>query len=130
MYRFNFTLHVIEDGRDQVRQYMLILEERTGGKLRALTRIPVRERAETTYIETGVKCDAQYQEVEGRVRIEVETHFSDAATAVPSDTPTIYEWQSRVELSLVPNETTLLSTYDGGGNNRRYTLEVLAEKLR
>jgi hypothetical protein len=133
MYRLDFTLHVIEDGQDKARQYTLILEERTSGKLRALTRIPVRQSADQiTYIETGMKCDAEYQEIEGRVRLEVETHYSDIASvsSPAADTPQIQEWQSHVGLSIVPNETTLLSTYDGGENQRRYTLEVRAEKLR
>ena len=133
MYQLNFTLHVVEDGQDNVRQFTLILEERTSGKLRALTRIPVRQTADQiTYVETGIKCDAEYQEIEGRVRLEVETHFSDVAPAgsQPADAPQIQEWQSRVGMSLVPSETTLLSAYDGGENQRRYTLEVRAEKLR
>jgi hypothetical protein len=78
MYRLDFTLHIIEDGQDKTRQFALILEERSSGKFRALTRIPVRQSPDQiTYVETGMKCDAEYQEIEGRVHLEVETHYSD-----------------------------------------------------
>jgi hypothetical protein len=131
IYRLNFVLHIVEDGQDTPRQYALLLEEKSQGKIRALTRVPVRESADRiTWIETGMKCDAQYQEIEGMLRLEVETHFSDMPSARTAEAPPVQEWQSRVELSIVPNELTLLSTYDGGENNRKYSLEVRAEKVR
>lgn len=127
MYRLTFTLHVIEAGKDQPRHYTLVLEERSGGKIRALTKVPVKQGADITYIETGIKSDAEYTETEGRIRLQVELQYTGITA---SDPPSIHEWQTRVESTIAANEVSVLSTYDGGENGRRYQLDVKAEKLR
>jgi hypothetical protein len=132
MYRLTFTLHVIESGRDQTRNFMLVLEERSVGRVRSLRRIPARLDENQQYIETGIKCDAEFQEIAGGLRLEIEMHFSDAAAALETagTPPIINEWQSHVEATVAPNEVTVLTTYDGGEGNRRYQFDVKAEKLR
>jgi hypothetical protein len=130
LYRLTFTLHVIEGGRDQTRNFMLVLEERSAGKVRNLRRIPARLGENQQYIETGIKCDAEFQEIAGGLRLEIEMHFSDAAPEAAGTPPIINEWQSHVEATVVPNEVTVLTTYDGGEGNRRYQFDVKAEKLR
>ncbi len=131
MYRLKFTLLTFDGTRDQTRQYTLILEDRSAGKIRMLSKVPVRQGEQTTYVETGVKCDAQFQEIDGTVRLEVEIIFIDIAQpAAQGEPPPINEWQSRVEATVLPNESTVLSTYDGGDTNRRFQLAVTAEKLR
>jgi hypothetical protein len=137
MHRLTFTLHVIEGDKDQPQNYTLVLEERTSGKIRALTKFPLRSGSETTYVETGIKCDAQYNEVlDGRVRVQVELQYTGPAggapiTAAPAtaDAPVLHEWQSRVEATVPVDEVFVLSTYDAG-TGRKYQLDVRAEKLR
>jgi hypothetical protein len=131
-YRLHFTFRVSEDGKDRTRQFVLMLEERAQGKVRALTKVPVRDNNTTTYVETGIKCDTQFQEIEGKVRIEVEVFYADppaAAGPLPLAPAFINEWQSRVEATIVPNEVTTLSTYDDEGG-LHFQLDVRAEKLR
>ena len=81
MYRLNFTLHVMDGEKDQPRNFALVLEDRTSGKIRALTKIPVKTGAETNYIETGIKTDAEYTELEGRIRLQVELQYTGVAGA-------------------------------------------------
>jgi hypothetical protein len=134
IYRLSFTLHVLSDSQDRKRQFVLTVGERRDGRIRALTKVPVRRGSEVEYIETGVKCDAEYEEIEGGIRLEVEMHFSELAPITgeqaAADTPLIYEWQSQVQKTVAPNEPTLLSSYDDEQGKRRYQLEVIAEKLR
>jgi hypothetical protein len=132
LYRLSFTLHVFDGSQDRKRQFVLTVGERRSGRVRALTRVPVRQGSQVTYVETGVKCDAEYQEIEGRIQLEVETHFSEVAPgsdAAADDTPLIYEWQSQVEKTVSPNEPTVLSTYSDEERHRRYELEVTAERV-
>ena len=130
-YRLHFSFRVSEAGKDRTRQFTLMLEERSEGKVRALTKVPVRDNDSITYVETGIKCDAQYQEVEGKVRLEVEVYYVDPpASGTPPFAPTVInEWQARVEATIPPNEVTTLSTYDGEAG-LHYQLDVKAEKLR
>ena len=133
VYRLSFTFHVFEGSQDRKRQFVLTVGERRSGRVRALTKVPVRQGSETTYIETGVKCDAEYQEIEGGIQLEVETHFSEVASTdgqIGSETPLVYEWQSQLEKKVPPNEPTILSSYDDEQSNRHYRLEVVAEKLQ
>jgi hypothetical protein len=137
MYRLNLTLRMLgaanaDGAADKVRQYTLILEDRSPGKIRALTKVPIVQGDQTTYVETGVKCDIQFQETEtGQVRLEVEAIFSELKP-VPErpQTPDIREWQSRVEATINPLETTILSNYENAAGDGRLQIEVHAEKLR
>lgn len=133
IYRLSFTLHVFEGSQDRKRQFVLTVGERRSGRIRAVTRVPVRDGTETRYIETGVKCDAEYQDIEGGIQLEVEMHFSEVAPTAGqagADSPLIYEWQSEVEKTVAPNEVTVLGSYEDEQRNRRYQFEVIAEKLR
>jgi len=131
MYRFAFTLRIFEGTQEQIRQFELILEDRSEGKVRSLIKIPVRQGDAINYVDTGIKCDTQFQEIEGAVRLETELTYTDLANSTPTaDAPRIHEWQTRVNTIVMPNRSTLLSSYDGGTGSRRYRLEVLAEKLK
>ena len=119
-------------GVEQEDVVTLLVGERRSGRVRALTKVPVCQGSEVTYIETGVKCDAEYQVVEGGIQLEVETHFSEVASTPEqggTDLPLIYEWQSQVQKTVPSNEKTVLSSYNDEHSNRRYELEVIAERL-
>src|SRR5262245_40799937 len=64
LYRLSFTIHVFEGSQDRKRQFVMTVGERRSGRVRALTKVPVRQGAQVNYIETGVKCDAEFQEIE------------------------------------------------------------------
>jgi hypothetical protein len=133
LYRLSFTLHVSEGSQDRKRQFVMTVGPRRSGRVRAVTRVPVRDGTGTRYIETGVKCDAEYQDIENGIQLEIEMVFSEVAPTAAqtnTDSPLIYEWQSQVEKAVTPNELTVLSTYEDEQANRRYRLEVTAEKLR
>jgi hypothetical protein len=131
LYRMNFTLHVFEGSQDRKREFVMTVGEGREGRVRALTRVPVRQGTQMTYMETGVKCDAEYQETEGGIQLEVELVFSEVATeTVDSDLPLIHEWQSQIQKVVPPNQATVLSTYNDEQRNRKYELVVTAEKLQ
>jgi hypothetical protein len=133
LYRLSFTLHVIEGSQDRKREFVMTVSARRSGRVRAVTKVPVREGAGTRYVDTGVKCDAEYQDAANGIQLEVEMVFSEVAPAAAqatTDSPLIYEWQSQVEKAVAPNEVTVLSSYDDEQSKRRYRLEVTAEKLR
>jgi hypothetical protein len=131
LYRLNFTLHVNEGSQDRKREFVMTVGERRSGRVRALTKVPVRRGTEVVYMETGVKCDAEYQEVEGSIQLEVELVFNEiAAESAGTDLPLIHEWQSQIQKTVPPNEATVLSTYKDEQRNRRYELVVIAEKLQ
>jgi hypothetical protein len=133
LYRLSFTLHVFESSQDRKREFVMTVGARRSGRVRAITRVPVREGTGTRYIDTGVKCDAEYQDVQNGIQLQVEMVFSEissAAAQTSPDSPLVYEWQSQVEKAVAPNELTVLSSYDDEQTNRRYRLEVTAEKLR
>jgi hypothetical protein len=132
LYRLSFTLHVFEGSQDRKREFVMTVSARRSGRVRAVTKVPVREGTGTRYVDTGVKCDAEYQDAANGIQLEVEMVFSEVAPAsqASTDSPLIYEWQSQVEKAVVPNEPTVLSSYDDEQSNRHYRLEVTAEKLR
>jgi hypothetical protein len=132
LYRLSFVLHVFEGSNDRKREFVMTVGARRSGRVRAITKVPVREGTGTRYIDTGVKCDAEYQDAANGIQLEVEMVFSEVAPAAQTntDSPLIYEWQSQVEKAVTPNEPTVLSSYDDEQTNRRYRLEVTAEKLR
>jgi hypothetical protein len=105
---------------------------RRSGRVRAVTKVPIREGTGIRYIDTGIKCDADYQDSANAIQLQVEMVFSEVAPATAqtsSESPLIYEWQSQVEKVVAPNELTVLSSFHDEQTNRRYRLEVTAEKL-
>ena len=132
LYRLSFTLHVFTGMQDSKREFVMTVEEGRSGRVRALTRVPMRQGTEVTYVETGVKCDAEYLETPAGIRLEVELQFSELAPRSAeegADLPLIYEWQSQIQKIVPPNQPTVLSTYREGQGNRRYELEIMAEPL-
>jgi hypothetical protein len=131
LYRLNFTLHVIEGSQDRKREFVMTVGERRSGRVRALTKVPIRQGMEVVYMETGVKCDAEYQEVSSGIQLEVELVFNEvAAESAGTDLPLIHEWQSEIQKTVPPNEATVLSTYNDEQRHRRYEFVVTAEKLQ
>ena len=84
------------------------------------------------YIETGVRCDAEYREQDGKVILEIEMHFTDLlppAEGASISQPRIQEWQSELETTLTPGVPTIVSSFEDVEGGRRYEFEVTAEKL-
>ncbi len=133
LYRLNFALHILENNERETRKYSLVLEEREEGKVRALTKVPISVvEGRVRYIETGMKCDAEYREQDGKVILEIEMHFTDLlppAEGALISQPRIQEWQSELETTLLPGVPTVVSSFEDAQGGRRYELEVTAEKL-
>jgi hypothetical protein len=133
LYRLNFTLHALEGSEDHRRQFVITVGPRRSGRVRAVVKVPMRDGTGTRYVDTGVKCDAEYRETETGIQLEIEMVFSELAppaAQTSADSPLIYEWQSQVEKAVISGELTVLSSFDDEHANRHYRLEVTAEKLK
>jgi hypothetical protein len=132
LYRLTFTLHIFTGTQDSQREFVMTVAEGRSGRVRALTKVPIHEGTGVTYIETGVKCDAEYLEIPAGIQLEVELQFSEVAPPseqVGAELPFIYEWQSQVQKTVPPKQKTVLSTFKDEQHNRRYELEIVAERL-
>jgi hypothetical protein len=131
VYRIHLSMHVLEGGREETRNYSLLMKEEEEGKIRALRKILV-PGVENGYLETGFRADIQY-DIEGSLLdIDTEIAFSSLGTKpVPGmDTPPLQEWQCRVETRIIPGETTVLGQADPTSKEPGYRLEIRAVKVR
>lgn len=132
LYRLNILLHVLNGTeRLETKTYTMLLREDETGKLRILTKIPIRgKEGKLEYIEKGVKCDAEYDERDGLLFLELELHYTDFSSESTAEQRLIQEIQFGVETILNPGASTIVSSLEGTEKNRRYEVEVNAEKVR
>ena len=132
VYRLHFALHVVSGDERQTYNYELTLQDDEDGRVRALSKVPVGvAEGRIQYVETGTKLDAQYEEENGKVLLDVEIQFTSLSpTGGPrASQPTIREWQYEGETILAPGQSMTISRGEALEAGLRYELEARAEKL-
>lgn len=129
VYRLSFTLHVFDREEDRGHSYTLTVLDGSKGRHRAIAKVPVRQGATTTYVDSGVKCDVDVKSMGERVRLNVLIQVTDVVSRPASEPPVIYDWQAAARSIVIPNETTLLFNADTNNRERRYQLEVKVEQV-
>ena len=133
LYRLNFTLHVFEGSQDRKREFVMTVGERRSGRVRALTKVPVRQGIGVVHMETGVKRAA-----DRKSKAEYNLKLNWSSTKELRNRPArirllIHESRQLnviLQKTVPPNEATVLSTYNDKQRNRRYEFVVTAEKLQ
>jgi hypothetical protein len=135
VYRIEFTVREIEDGkRLNSRNYMMLVEDGSWGRIRVGNRVPIVGEKGLTYSDVGMNIDCHPRGREDSVALDIGVESSSVvAQEQPraSDTnPVIRQQRSNITSVVTPGKPTLVATMDDVVTNRRYEIEVTATKVR
>lgn len=135
LYRVNFAIHEVEDGKVvNTRNYSQLVEEggncrvRAGHKV-ALT-VPIQGVPSTQYLDVGFRLDCAVSEAEGYVRLEIRLDITSFAEQQTMEKPLLRNISAEVMTAVIPGKPTVVSSIDDSVSKRRYELEVTATKVK
>jgi hypothetical protein len=133
VYRVEFTIRE-KDGATTVnsRNYLMLLEDKVAGKVRAENRVPIPSEKGFQYMDVGLSIDCELRERERDLLVNIRMEISDFAAPgqEKASPPLIRSIRSELTTGIPPGKPTVVSVVDDTATKRRYELEVTATKVK
>ncbi|HXE76130.1 MAG TPA: hypothetical protein VNN18_10925 [Candidatus Xenobia bacterium] len=139
VYRLDFAIREKENGAIvNTRNYMLLLEDTTGGKgsgkVRAGNRVPIAVGGDkgVQYMDVGLNLDCDLRERDSDISLRIWLEISDFAAPGQEKVgaPLLRTIRTEVLTGIPLGKPTVVSVVDDAATKRRYELEVTATKVK
>jgi len=133
VYRVDFAVREKENGTTlNTRNYVMLLDDKGSGKVRAANRVPIVGEKGTVYMDVGLNIDCDLRERDDDVSLRVWLEISDFAAPGQEkmNPPLLRTIRSEVQTGIPVGKPTVVSVVDDTATKRRYELEVTATKVK
>ena len=133
VYRLDFAVREKEDGTTNTRNYVMLLEDKGSGKIRAANRVPIPMGEKgIQYMDVGLNIDCDLQERDTGISLRVWLEISDFASPGQEKVspPLLRTIRTEVQTGIPLDKPTVVSVVDDTATKRRYELEVTATKVK
>ncbi len=135
LYRVNFAIHELEDGKlVNTRNYSQLVEDGGNCRVRAghktAITVPIQGVPSVQYLDVGLRLDCEISERDGYVRLDIRLDITSFAEEQTMEKPLLRNISSEVKTAVVPGKPTVVSSIDDSVSKRRYELEVTATKVK
>lgn len=134
VYRLEFAIREKEDGTAlNTRNYLMLLEDKASGKIRAGNRVPVSMGEKgIQYMDVGLNLDCDLRERDNDISLRVWLEISDFAAPGQEKVgaPLLRTIRTEVQTGIPLGKPTVVSVVDDAATKRRYELEVTVTKVK
>ncbi len=133
VFRVDLVIREKENGTTvNTRNYLMLLEDKAVGKVRASNRVPIPYEKGFQYMDVGLSMDCQIVERDADVSVAIQMEISDFAAPGQEKTgpPLVRSIRSEVKTGIPLAKPTVVSVVDDTATKRRYELEVTATKVK